>query len=171
MEELVIHKVAFAAEAVFDYEHCLIERRYPADENDTDWRLDSKHDLPLVILPKAEMKAELEEYIQNHSKHKYKHYFRVRYLDDNFDRELMLFIYRDAKISIMQNWTVKAICFADCWTEDDEEEGRIRSWVETKITNLPNDDWVEEERIRREENEKERLKDEKERKRHERLFA
>ena len=47
----------------------------------------------------------------------------------------------------------------------------IRNWTKTSITDLPEDDWVEEERIRKEIEEKERLKEEKEREYYEGLFA
>jgi len=171
VEDLVIHKVAFTEESVFDYEHGIITRTYPAEENDTDWRLDDKNDIPLVRFPKGEIKEELEEYIQHHSRYKHSYYFRVRWFCEKLNRELMLFVKRGVRISIMQNWTVMGICTAADWTEDLEEDGHIRAWYETKITNLPDTDWVQEERIRKEMAEEERQKDEKERRRHERLFA
>ena len=63
---------------------------------------------------------------------------------------LMLFVYRGLKTGIMQNWLVKGICEAAEWNEDDEYEGRIRSWVETSITEFDNYDWVVEYRVRKE---------------------
>jgi hypothetical protein len=124
-----------------------------------------------VSFDKREIKEELEEYIQHHSKIKHKHYFRVCWCDEKFDRQLMLFIRRGDRFSIMQNWTVMAICPAEDWTEDLEEGGIIKFWYETQINNLPDIDWVQEERIREEMAEEECQKDEKERRRHERLFA
>jgi hypothetical protein len=170
VEEFVLHKVAITAEAVFDYEHCLLLRHYPADKCDTNWQKDSIYDLPLVVFPKQEIKAELEGYIQNHSKHKSQYYFRVRYLDDNFNQPLMFFIKRGERQSIMQHWFVVGICLADCWTEDDEEDGIIRAWYESCINDLPDTDWVEEARAKREREDRERLRDEKEQDRYERLF-
>jgi len=189
MEELVIHKVAFTEEAVFDYEHCLRFVEYPPysfidlaeyDEryheemrnlNAKWWEEDEQFELPQARFPKAEIKAELEEYIQHHSKHKHQYYFRVRWLDEQHNRELMLFIKRSEKISIMQNWTVVGICVASEWTEDLEEDGLVRSWYETKL-NEPNQyDWVEEYNLRQQMAEDDRNKDEKEKANYARLFG
>lgn len=170
MKELVIHTVKFAEEAIFDYENCLIVKNYEINEDDNNWLKDDVCDLPLVQFFKSEIKNELEEYIHTHSKNKYKHYFRVKWFDKILNRELMLFIYKSEKLSLMQYWTVRGICYACDWDEDDEYEGRIRSWIETKIDDLPNTDWVEEKRILKQKEEEELRIDEKERRYKERRY-
>ena len=159
MEELTLHKVAFTEEAIFDYEHCLIMLDNPSED-----------DLPLFRFPKQEIKAELEEYIQGHSTHKNKHYFRVRHYCEQMDADLLLFIKRGWKLGTMQNWTVVGICWEWDWTEDMEDDGIIRAWYETKITDLDDTDWVEEMRLRQREDEAELKKDEKERNYYAKLF-
>ncbi len=171
MEEYLLHKVLFSEEAIFDYEHCLIIREFELDETDTDWRIESKFDLPLVKLPKREMKVEIEEFIQTNTRTHNKTYFRTKYFDEQLQKMLMLFVKKGSKQSIMQNWIIIGICEADDWSEEIEFEGKIRNWTKSRITNLLEDDWVEEERIRKEMEEKERLKEAKEREFYEGLFA
>lgn len=133
-----LHKVTISEEAKFDYEHCLIVLENPGED-----------DLPLFRFPN-EIKAELEEYIQNHSKNKSKHYFRVRHYDEKMEDYLLLFVKRSWKMATMQNWTVVGICFEYDWDEELEEDGFYRNWYETKINDLAKDDWVEAKRIRAE---------------------
>ena len=171
MEEYLLHKVVFTEEAIFDYEHCLVKQKYELEETDTDWRIESKFELPLVKLPKREMKAEIEEFIQTNKSKQHKPYFYTKFFDEQLQKMLMLFIKKGSRQSIMQNWIVIGICEADDWCEELEFAGMIRNWTKTSITDLPEDDWVEEERIRKEIEEKERLKEEKEREYYEGLFA
>lgn len=171
MEEYLLHKVVFSEEAIFDYENCLINKKYEIDEEDTDWRIESEFDLPLVILPKQEMKKEIEEFIQTNKSKQHKHYLYMKYFDEQLQIMLMMFIKKGSKQSIIQNWTIIGICEANTWCEEMEIEGMIRNWTKTRITDLPEDDWVEEARIRKEQEEKEMLKDEKEREFYEGLFA
>jgi hypothetical protein len=158
--EDTLHKVTISEEAVFDYEHCLIVLERPSED-----------DLPLFRFPK-EIKAELEEYIQCHSRVKHKHYFRVRHYDENLGDYLMLFVKKSWKMATMQNWTVVGICFECDWDEEAEEDGIIKNWYDTKINKdeIDKTDWVEEMRIRQEIETEENEKDEKERKRYARLF-
>ena len=120
----VINKIIITAEAVFDYSEAL----------------------GLGALDKRGLKSEVEEYIDIKNRNGRllrENYFRCKYLDGESDRMLMLFIYRAERMSLMQNWLVMGICFAEDWTEDAEEDGLIRAWVETKITDLPDkDDWA-----------------------------
>jgi hypothetical protein len=187
--EYVLHKVSITAEAVFDYEHSLLQRRYPRfnyffeQEIDTaelkskirafnleNWTEEEQYESSPVKLQQQEIKAELEEYLQ-WSKKNQKQYFRINHYDEQFDRMLMLFVKRAEKVSVIQNWIVVGMCLADDWTQEDEDEGRIRNWYNSRIENLQDNDWVEEERLRREAEEKERQKDEKEIKKYERLFT
>ena len=169
MEELVLHKVAFTDEAVFDYEHCLIYGDYPPQDYDIDWQKPCMWDEPFFRFPKQEIKAELEEYIQRHNTIKYKHYFRVRHYDEQHEDWLLLFIRQGKRVGKIQDWTVVGICYEYDFCEEMEEDGINRAWYETKITDLPNDDWVEELRIRQQIETEESEKDEKERTHYERL--
>jgi len=100
----------------------------------------------LPALDKQRLKAEVEDYIniKNRSgRLLWENYFRCKYQDPESGWMLMLFLYRADKVSIMQNWLVRGICFAEDWTEDAEEDGLIRVWVESLITDLPDeDDWA-----------------------------
>lgn len=57
----------------------------------------------------------------------------VKYYDEAIDRMLMLFLYKGEKFGRMQVWKVTGICFAEDWTEEQEESGQIRFWLKTKI--------------------------------------
>ena len=49
------------------------------------------------------------------------------------------------------------ICFAEDWTEEQEESGQIRFWLKTKICDLPPEvDWVVKYRVWQEEEAKAR---------------
>lgn len=129
MRENLIHKVHITPEAVFDYEETL----------------------ELGTLPKNEIKAELEEYIDYITKSGYLNrttYHKCKYYDEHSDRMLMLFIYKAERFGIMQTWEVKGICIADEWNETLEDEGIIRQWCRTEIENLHDEkDWVIQVRI------------------------
>ena len=130
MTENLIHKVHITPEAVFDYEEVMV----------------------LGIMPKNEIKTELEEYIMYMSKSGYlnRHYHRCRYYDEQKDIMLMIFIYRAKRFGIMQTWEVRGICLADDWDETLENEGIVRQWCRAEFENLfDNDDWVIKERIQK----------------------
>ena len=171
MDELILHKVVSTDEAVFDYEHGLVTGEYPPAEYDTDWRKPCMWDEPFFYFPKREVQAELEEFIQRHSTIKHKHYFKVRHHDEKIDEWLLLFVKRGKRVGATQNWTVVGICYEYDWCEDLEEEGIIRAWYETKITDLPATDWVEELRISQQIEAEEQEKDEKEQNNYEKLFG
>jgi len=125
--EIVINKINITAEAVIDY----------------------RESLGLGSLDKFSLKAETESYIDfmNQSgRLLYDNYFRCRYQEPESGHMLMLFLYRVKKQSIMQNWDLKGICFAEDWSGDNEDEGKIRAWIETIIP--PADklsaDWIAE---------------------------
>jgi hypothetical protein len=120
----VINKITITAEAAFDYMEAL----------------------DLGELDRRSLKAEVEEYIDRMNdggRLKVEHYFRCEYFDERSGRMLMLFLYRAGRMSVMQNWLLKGICFAEDWTEDAEEDGLIRSWLESRITDLADEpDWA-----------------------------
>lgn len=120
----VINKITITAEAVFDYTETL----------------------GLPTLDKRRLKTEVEDYIniKNRSGRLFReNYFRCKYLDEDSGRMLMLFLYRAERVSVMQNWLVRGICFAEDWTEDAEDDGLIRCWLKCMITELPDgDDWA-----------------------------
>jgi hypothetical protein len=124
METGVIHKVNITAEAKLDV-------LYDLNLQGFDWRM---------------LKAEIEEYIKNQSEAgriPWWGYFRVNYLDESSDTLLMLFCHKGKKTGIMQFWDLAGVCLAEEWSEDAEYAGEIRSWLNTKIDELPEeDDWV-----------------------------
>jgi len=137
MAELILHKVNFTPEAVFDYEFCLIPDTAPFDESDTDWNKSCIHETPLVHFYKikTELKTELEEYIQRHSTIGKRHYFRVTHYDEQSRTWLMLFIKRGDRFGIMQTWDVVGIIDSEYFDTDDEEFGVYREWYNFKFEN------------------------------------
>lgn len=117
----VIHKLIITTEASLDIKECLGEN----------------------VFDKRKFKAEVEEYIQNMSNRlPWWGYFRADYEDDDTER-LKLFIYKREKIGVMQFWELKGVCLVKDWSEEMEEEGQIRSWLNTKIEDMPEEqDWV-----------------------------
>jgi len=126
----VIHKLNITAEAAFDI----------ADG------------LGLEQFDKRTLKAETEEYITLMTASKrlpWWGYFRCDYIDEASGRRLKLFIYKGERFGLMQMWDLKGVCEVAEWTQDAEDDGLIRSWLETKITELPDEeDWVVGVRVR-----------------------
>lgn len=122
--EKIINKVNITAEAVFDYEDCL----------------------ELGKIYKPNIKAEVEEYINNFNKSGrllWQRYFHCKYYDEDNDKMLMLFFYKGERLSVMQFWNLAGICLAEDWTQDAEDDGEIRNWLKCRITDLPEEqDWV-----------------------------
>jgi len=185
----LIHKVLITEEATFDYENCLVFVSYPeynfvhaedydpkhADEirehNIANWQAEEQYEIPLVRIPKMEIKRELEEFIQNHSTIKNRHYFYTQHYDEQLGW-MVLFVKKATRISIMQNWEVVGICRSMDWDEDSEEEGRHRAWYSTKLS-LSGDyyDWVQAKRTKEELDEKWNKEIENDQIEYERLFG
>ena len=117
----VIHKLNITAEASLDIKECLGE----------------------VVFDKRKLKAEVEEYIQNMSSSlPWWGYFRADYEGDDIEC-LKLFIYKGEKLGVMQFWDLRGVCLAKDWSEELEDEGHIRSWLNTQIEDIPEEeDWV-----------------------------
>lgn len=123
--ETVINKVVITAEAEFDYE--------------------SEFGCPM---PKADIKRETEEYIDGRLSHFSGYYFRAKYLDETTDRMLMLFLYKGETFGKMQMWEIRGVCPAEDWSEELEEDGQIRFWLNTPIEPTEERDWVWDLRIK-----------------------
>ena len=80
-------------------------------------------------IPRADMKGECEKYIDNISGQNIGYYIRAKYYDETTDEMLMLFFYKGKTISRMQMWELAGICRADDWSEEMEEDGIIRHWL------------------------------------------
>ncbi|MDD4003432.1 MAG: hypothetical protein PHE12_04470 [Clostridia bacterium] len=119
--EIIINKVVITEEAKFDYENII-------------------GDMPM---PRTEIKNECEYYINNFDKLN-RYYLRINYYDNVFDKMLMFFFFKGDKFGLMQIWELRGICFAEDWTEDIEDEGLIKSWLDTKIDLMfaNKNDWV-----------------------------
>lgn len=130
MEDRLIHKVKIAYEAKFDYAsiYGLFEIK------------DEESYLPSGFQIKG-LKKELEFYLQYNNRVWHKAYFKVKYIDD--EKELYVFIRKREKADYIQNWEVVGICECECWSEDLEDCGQIRTWLNTKVENLEQEeDWV-----------------------------
>ena len=92
------------------------------------------------------LKSETEEYITHLSRARripWWGYFRVDYMDEGSGKRLKLFIYKGQTFGAMQIWDVKGVCEADAWTKEAEDDGQIRTWIESKVNELPIEiDWV-----------------------------
>lgn len=123
--EIVIDKVVVTDEARFDYD-CLFGQP----------------------IPKADIKRETEEYIENRIGRINGFYFRVKYYDETTDEMLMLFFYKSKRFGKMQLWDLAGICLADEWTRELEDEGQIKAWLNSSLTPTETTDWVWDLRIR-----------------------
>lgn len=122
---VVINKVVITAEAEFDY-----ESEFGGQ------------------LPKNEIKQETEEYIDGHLSRFSGYYFRVKYLDEMTDRMLMLFVYKGDVFGSMQLWEIRGLCPAESWTPELEDDGQIREWLNSKLDQPEEIDWVWDLRLR-----------------------
>lgn len=133
MEDIREHKFKITYEAMFDYADLfgLFEVK------------DGESVLPLGFPAKFQiMQRELKEYLQNNKKVRYKSYYKVKYLTD-FNKFVYLFIRKGLIEDCCQVWNVVGICFCEDWTEDAEEEGRIKAWLDTMVENPKVEpDWV-----------------------------
>jgi len=120
MREMLIHRAVVTAEAESDYIESVGGKR----------------------LDKGGVCRELSEYISRRYAGGRFGYFRVKHIDEAADKTLMLFVYRAARLGIMQFWEIRGICEADDWSEDTEESGLIRLWLKSKVEKLGKGDWV-----------------------------
>jgi hypothetical protein len=120
----VIHKLNITPEAAFDLSVCLA----------------------LPDINKRRLKADVAEYITHMTasgRLPWWGYFRCDYVDEDSGVRLKLFVYRGIRLGLMQYWDLRGVCESGEWTEYDEDEGFIRSWLKRKIDDLPDeDDWV-----------------------------
>lgn len=121
--ERTINKVVITEEAEFDYESLLGQP-----------------------LPRGDIKTETETYIDN-TPPRYGCYFRAKYYDETADKMLLLFFYKGKRFGPMQMWELKGICFAEDWSEELEDSGQIRVWLNSSLDPKDEGDWVEELRL------------------------
>jgi hypothetical protein len=157
-----INKVSITEEAVFDYEHCLLNKSTPTWSEilkraggcaKRAWDLSEQYEQPVITLDKKRLKAELEEYItrmNDAGKLLNTQHFRCLITDDNFSEPLMLFLHKREKMSLMQLWELVGISKADDWDEELEDDGIIRKWLKPFETDMPKGDWVAEQQVRAE---------------------
>ena len=106
-------------------------------------------------IPKRDIAIQVEDYLclrQADDKLRDVRYFKLKYYDDETDEMLMLFIRKDRALASMQMWLLVGLCKEEDWTEDLENEGIIRGWLESKVEYIPKvEDWVELLRVAEEE--------------------
>ena len=130
--EATIHELIISEGAKFDY--AFLYDKLVGDFGS---------DLPPNFRVNKELVQETEVYLATNKRTRYKHYLRLKYIDEINDKELMLFIIRRKQIDKIQKWELVGISLFDDWNEDLEECGQIRAWYETKIVNMPQErDWV-----------------------------
>jgi hypothetical protein len=131
----IINKVVITDEAVFDYE--------------------SEYGLPI---PKAEIKAECERYIDEMNKNGrllWGYYLRLKFYDQTTDKMLLLFFYKGKTLGLMQMWELCGVCEEGDWTELLEESGQIRLWLKSKLSTEELTDWVWDLRVKADKQRKE----------------
>jgi len=82
------------------------------------------------------LKSETEEYITHQTRAgriPWWGYFRADYIDEDSGKRLKLFFYRGQTFGLMQTWDLKGVCEADEWTQEAEDDGQIRAWIETRL--------------------------------------
>jgi len=122
---IVIHKLNITAEAA----------------------LDINEGVGLPELDRRKLKAEVEEYIFRMSasgRLPWWGYFRCDYICEDSGAHLKLFIYKGWRVGFMQCWDLAGVCLAKDWSEEAEEDGLVRAWLQTKITDLDDTghDWA-----------------------------
>lgn len=149
--DLSAHKVSITDEAKFDYENNIS---------------------PDFAYIQRELKEELEFYLYHNKKLWYKRYIRLRYYDKQSDQDLMLFLRESQQFLSMKVWQLVGICKLEDWSQELEDRGAIKAWLDTSLT-PPKDeiDWVEDLRFRQAEEERQRRLDEKEQVNYEQLFG
>lgn len=119
MAESVIGKVRITAEAEFDYE-----------------------DITGKTMPKAEIKRETEEYIENCINRFSGYYFKAKYQVEESDKMLLMFFYKGERFGNMQMWELRGICSEEDWDAEWEDNGRIRLWLNSLLDPKEETDWV-----------------------------
>ena len=157
--DVLIHKVRITAEAVFDYED--------------DFGGNMHDSTPFGTTVKTDIKQQVEEYMLHSRKHWHKPYFKVPYMDEITGERLLLFFRTKERFECMQIIDLVGIAREQDWDEDLDEMGAIKAWLDSKIdlTDVPFADWVERERQRQAEHERDQKLDEEEQRRHERRFG
>ena len=107
--KILINKVLISNEAIFDYEEIVGKG----------------------IMPKAEYRKELEEYFAHVTPIDY--YLIKKYFDENLGKMLLLFFRRGMNFSSMQLWLLAGICDSSDYSEDIEEKGLIKNWLDNYI--------------------------------------
>lgn len=105
----MINKLVISKGAVFDYEEIVCG--IPLDISEM-----------RVIVEKQLDKAQYSE-----------SEIRWSYLDKRSDKELMLFLKKGHKFGLMQVWFLGGICEKSDYSEDMEELGIIKEWLEVEI--------------------------------------
>ncbi len=124
MKRTIIHKLEKTQESQFDYEECLC----------------------LGTVPFKDIKEQVEEYLalqEERDKLYGKRYLRVKYLDEDSNEMLDLFLYLGDKIGIMQCWLLAGIAKTSEYSQEADERGLISNWLKCKINpKTEEEDWV-----------------------------
>ena len=127
--DFTIHKLEISAEALADVRETLS-----------------------VEIDRHTLKRETEAYISNltaSGRMPWHGYFRADYFDEKSGKCLKLFVYRGMRLGVMQFWTLKGVCESADWSEEAEEDGLIRMWINTAFDagGVGDDDWVVNHRV------------------------
>lgn len=119
----LIHKVHITSEARFDYEDMFGS---------------------IEGMPVSDMRWQVEEYFDILKAEGFRIDWcqRIKYFDEDANAMLLLFIKESRRFGNMQVWDVLGIMLADDFDEELECEGAYRVWHNTKIEDLPDEDWV-----------------------------
>lgn len=109
-------------------------------------KVDVRESVGLEVFDWRALKKETEEYIRHMTasgRLPWWGYFRCDYIDEDRGVRLKLFVYRGMKIGLMQYWDLKGVCESADWSQEAEDDGLIKAWLETKIEKPPEEeDWA-----------------------------
>ena len=142
-------KIIITEEMLTDYE-TLFGRVLPKKLHDFVWDESIKE----IYCPKApidDITTELKDYIEFRQQARNPfddYYFRAKYYDEERQKMLLLFVFRGKMYNGYQEYEIRGLCLKKDWSKTAEENGLIRSWINTTLCPENYSDWVMEKRMR-----------------------
>lgn len=125
------HDIKITYEAMFDYAYLF------------GLFVDDESTLPLGFNARFQtMQREVKEFLQKNKKFWNKRYFKIKYLT-KYDEFVYLFVRLMEMDDTKRVWNVVGICFCDDWSDEWEDIGQIKVWLDSCVENVKNEpDWV-----------------------------
>lgn len=107
----MINKIMITNEARFDYEEIVCKKKHS--------------------MPTNQYKYDIEEHFDNFFP--IENYFSKKYYDEKIEILLLLFFRKGMKFGPIQTWVLVGICDSKDYSEDIEEKGLIKNWLDNYI--------------------------------------